>query len=340
MPADLLLEIAKLPTAENSAIHLHATDNVAIARVPLSAGTELKVDGRTAHRARADSRRPQDRAGRDSRRAPWCGATARSSGAPRRRSNPAVTCTRTTWPSRSCTSITNSPRANCRCPRARPCPTFLGYPREDGSVGTRNYIAVVAASNCAAHTAELIAHSFDGETLPANVDGVVAFPARRRLRPHHRPGYRAASPHAGRRVGASQRLGGGDSGPGLRGEPDRALSWSQRSAQQPPGRDDAAIERRHARGSGGGARGDRAADGAVRGRTARGDAGFAHRAGAELRRLGFVLRHHGESGAGRLFGYAGRDRRVRRCWRRPPKSSAPSICWCAARATGRWPRSC
>ena len=40
--------------------------------------------------------------------------------------------------------------------RAR-TPTFLGYAREDGRVGTRNYIAVVAASNCAAHTAELIA---------------------------------------------------------------------------------------------------------------------------------------------------------------------------------------
>jgi altronate hydrolase len=58
----------------------------------------------------------------------------------------------------------------------RASPTFLGYPREDGRVGTRNYIAVVAASNCAAHTAELIARSFAGEELPANVDGVVAFP--------------------------------------------------------------------------------------------------------------------------------------------------------------------
>src|SRR5216684_3005191 len=33
-----LLEIAKLPTAENSAIHLNPLDNVAIARVPLPAG--------------------------------------------------------------------------------------------------------------------------------------------------------------------------------------------------------------------------------------------------------------------------------------------------------------
>src|SRR5258708_63861 len=36
---------------------------------------------------------------------------------------------------------------------------FLGYQRADGRVGTRNYIAVVAASNCAAHTSELIAQS-------------------------------------------------------------------------------------------------------------------------------------------------------------------------------------
>ena len=31
-------------------------------------------------------------------------------------------------------------------------PKFLGYQRADGRAGTRNYIAVVAASNCAAHT--------------------------------------------------------------------------------------------------------------------------------------------------------------------------------------------
>ncbi len=54
--------------------------------------------------------------------------------------------------------------------------TFMGYPRADGRAGTRNYIAVVAASNCAAHTADLIAASFDGEPLPGSIDGVVAFP--------------------------------------------------------------------------------------------------------------------------------------------------------------------
>ena len=40
-----LLEIAKLPTPENSAIILHATDNVAVARVPLSPAQKLRVNG-------------------------------------------------------------------------------------------------------------------------------------------------------------------------------------------------------------------------------------------------------------------------------------------------------
>ena len=40
-----LLEIAKLPTPENSAIILHATDNVAVARVPLSPAQKLRING-------------------------------------------------------------------------------------------------------------------------------------------------------------------------------------------------------------------------------------------------------------------------------------------------------
>lgn len=55
-------------------------------------------------------------------------------------------------------------------------PTFLGYPRKDGRAGTRNYIAVVALSNCAAHTVELVVRSFEGTPLPPGVDGVVSFP--------------------------------------------------------------------------------------------------------------------------------------------------------------------
>src|SRR5262249_54698723 len=49
----MLLEIEKLPTAENSAIHLHPADNVAIARVPIPEGAELRVDGRAVRTAEA-----------------------------------------------------------------------------------------------------------------------------------------------------------------------------------------------------------------------------------------------------------------------------------------------
>src|SRR5258706_7879958 len=45
----MLLEIAKLPTAENSAIHLNPQDNVAVARVPLAPGMDLKIDGISIH---------------------------------------------------------------------------------------------------------------------------------------------------------------------------------------------------------------------------------------------------------------------------------------------------
>jgi altronate hydrolase len=55
--------------------------------------------------------------------------------------------------------------------------TFMGYRRENGSVGTRNYIAVVTSVNCSATAARRIADHFGPEELAAypNVDGVVAF---------------------------------------------------------------------------------------------------------------------------------------------------------------------
>ncbi len=54
--------------------------------------------------------------------------------------------------------------------------TFLGYPRRDGRVGTRNYVAIIATANCAAHAAGAIARHFTPERLAAypHVDGVIA----------------------------------------------------------------------------------------------------------------------------------------------------------------------
>lgn len=59
-------------------------------------------------------------------------------------------------------------------PEAR---TFLGYPRADGRAGTRNYVAIVGASNCAAYATERIAAAFRQESFAGTgVDGVVALP--------------------------------------------------------------------------------------------------------------------------------------------------------------------
>ena len=55
--------------------------------------------------------------------------------------------------------------------------TFMGYRRANGSVGTRNYIAVLTSVNCSATAARKIADAFGPEELAQypNVDGVVAF---------------------------------------------------------------------------------------------------------------------------------------------------------------------
>ena len=55
--------------------------------------------------------------------------------------------------------------------------TFMGYRRENGSVGTRNYIAIVTSVNCSATAARMIADHFTPEIMAQypNVDGVAAF---------------------------------------------------------------------------------------------------------------------------------------------------------------------
>lgn len=55
--------------------------------------------------------------------------------------------------------------------------TFLGYKRENGDVGTRNYIAVIATSNCASHVASEIAEQAHRRFSECeNLDGIVAIP--------------------------------------------------------------------------------------------------------------------------------------------------------------------
>jgi hypothetical protein len=196
MPNQTLLEIAKLPTAENSVIHLHATDNVAIARVPLSGrGAELKVDGQTL-----TAREPipaGHKIALAAFRGESCGAMARSSAAPGKPSSRAITCTRTTWPSRSCTSITNSRPAKLRCPRAGP--VHLSRISARGWLGGHAQLYRGGGGQQLRRAHRRIDRAQLRRRIAAGQRGWRGgLPARGRLRPHHRPRHRAASPHAGR----------------------------------------------------------------------------------------------------------------------------------------------
>jgi altronate hydrolase len=172
----MLLEIAKLPTAENSAIHLNPQDNVAVARVPLAPGMELMVDGTpikvldpvpAGHKVALAVIKPGEIVLR-------YGQVIGRAKQPIRPGNHVHT---QNLAYEELELNYEFPSGEIPYP-AIPAkvPTFMGYVREDGRVGTRNYIAVVAASNCAAHTAEMIAGSYENTALPSNVDGVVAFP--------------------------------------------------------------------------------------------------------------------------------------------------------------------
>jgi altronate hydrolase len=171
----MLFDIAKLPTAENLAIHLHPSDNVAIARVAIAPGSELLVDGvrlvtvdaiPAGHKVALRMIAPGERVERYGQAI----GRARAAIEPGRHVHTHNLAFEELQPAYE------FPSGDIAPPVRKNAPCFLGYVREDGRVGTRNYIAVVAASNCAAHTAERIAQSFHGERLPPNVDGVVAFP--------------------------------------------------------------------------------------------------------------------------------------------------------------------
>jgi altronate hydrolase len=56
-------------------------------------------------------------------------------------------------------------------------PTFEGYRRANGKVGTRNYLAVLTSVNCSATVARLIAKEVERSDMLAdypNVDGIIA----------------------------------------------------------------------------------------------------------------------------------------------------------------------
>ena len=171
-----LFDITKAPGPENSVILLNDADTVAIARTPLAAGQPIHVKQSWIELRDAVP------AGHKVAVEPMAGG-----GAIRRYGEVMGRASRDIVPGEHVHTHNvvyeeiafeyDFPSREAPLPVAPPdAPTFLGYVRADGRVGTRNFIAVVAASNCAAHTAELIERSYENEALPENVDGVVAFP--------------------------------------------------------------------------------------------------------------------------------------------------------------------
>jgi altronate hydrolase len=171
-----LLQISKVPTAENSAIHLHPADNIAVARVPLAPGADLRIDGSPV-RVRSNIPAGHKIAVRSIAAGENVVRYGQVMGRARAAIEPGEHVHTHNVAFEELSFAYEFPAGDI--PPARitgDVPTFLGYAREDGRAGTRNYIAVVAASNCAAHTAEQIAASYRTEDLPAGVHGVVAFP--------------------------------------------------------------------------------------------------------------------------------------------------------------------
>jgi altronate hydrolase len=169
----MLFQISPPATDENAAILLNRQDNIAVARVVLSPGQRIQIGDRNLNAS--DTIQPGHKVA----------IADIQAGDPVFRYGEIIGFARVAIPAGSHVHEHNlafravDHEFEVEAPRAYPqqhTRTFRGFVRDDGRIGTRNYIAVVAASNCAAHTVDLVERSFSRETLPPNVDGVVAFP--------------------------------------------------------------------------------------------------------------------------------------------------------------------
>jgi altronate hydrolase len=168
--------LVKLPTTENAVIRLHESDNIAVARVPLSPGFQFTVSGNPCavrepvppgHKI---ALKPIHAGHPVTRWGQMIGLASQPI-----ETGEHVHVHNLAYEERAIAYEFPSTELPLPAP-SLPVPSFLGYLREDGRAGTRNYIAVVAASNCASYAVSLAVRAFESETLPPNVDGVAAFP--------------------------------------------------------------------------------------------------------------------------------------------------------------------
>lgn len=177
MPTQLVnLDPSQLPS--NPWIHLHPSDNVAVARVHIPAGAKLEFEGRLIQTSQ-----PITPGHKIALREVAPGGTVYKYGEEIGRAGEQLHPG--TWVHTHNLEFDINERqyefGTARSDLADiPLPengTFMGYPRADGRAGTRNFVAIVGASNCSAYATERIAAAFRDESFAGTgVDGVVALP--------------------------------------------------------------------------------------------------------------------------------------------------------------------
>jgi altronate hydrolase len=163
-------------------VHLHPSDNVAIAKEPLQPGTILLWDATPPHAARIPVLQPIPPAHKIALKAIHQGQPVlrygQLIGVALREIRPGehvhVHNLGLGAASRMPPQTEGGPTvARAQAEGGR---TFLGYRRPDGRVATRNYIAVISTVNCSAHACLEIARHFTADQLAPypHVDGVIA----------------------------------------------------------------------------------------------------------------------------------------------------------------------
>lgn len=158
---------------KHASLRLSPTDNIAVATVPLAAGSRVEVEGRVVELA--DAIRPGHKfaiepvaEGDPIRKfSQIIGFASRAIDVGRHVHVHNVACDR----------FERDYQFSSAVPPPLPTPEprfFEGYLRPDGRVGTRNYLALVSTVNCSATTCRMIVERFarDGLARYPNVDGV------------------------------------------------------------------------------------------------------------------------------------------------------------------------
>lgn len=160
---------------DSGVIRLHGLDNIAVATVPLTPGTELLFEGepiKLVEPIAMGHKLAIEPIGE--------GAPVRKYGQVIGHTTQRVACG--AWVHTHNLTLQPFERDYAPAEHLPPEPqpitdrTFLGYRRASGKVGTRNYIAVISTVNCSASVSKFIARHFDDRELQPfeNVDGVIA----------------------------------------------------------------------------------------------------------------------------------------------------------------------